>query len=276
MGKSASGGKKHPFWQWFGRESDDVFVQYDDRLPADQNAIDMLDGWTSAFPNGLEAGRLPLFADGRIEWGLNEFGPLEGKTVLEIGPLEGMHSYMINQRQPASLLSIEANRLCFLRCLVAKEILGMDRTHFMLGDAMAWMAEREDRYDLLFASGVLYHMAQPVEFLRLASLRTDALFLWTHFYLDEGETAADGWRQALTGRVVVEELEGVPVRCYERSYRHAEEKSTFCGGPRDRHYWIHRADLLALLAALGFTSIEIMGEETDHIGGPCFSLLARR
>lgn len=73
----------------------EIFDQYEQGRPAHQNAIDALQGWNCAFPPefGLNAGNLPLYADDRIDWALHTFGSIEGRTVLEVGPLEDAYPY---------------------------------------------------------------------------------------------------------------------------------------------------------------------------------------
>ena len=81
--------------------------------------------------------------------------------------------------------AIEANQLAYLRCLVAKEIYGLRRARFHLGDFVRGL-EAPTRYHLIVACGVLYHMADPLLLLERIAARTDALYLWTH-YFDEAE-----------------------------------------------------------------------------------------
>lgn len=268
--------------QAIGRSSPEseaeIFDQYDSGRPDHQNAIDMLPGWNCSFPSELKlkAGPLGLFHDQRIRWALETFGSIEDKSVLEIGPLEGMHTHMLNQHRPRKIDAVEANRLCFMRCLISAQILNIDRATFYLGDAGLWLDETRETYDLIVASGVLYHMDDPVHFLKRVSKRCNALFLWTHFFLDEAMEPSDPRRWPFSGKVVEQELDGTRIRCYERSYKNAAKESTFCGGMRDRHFWLHRDDILAALKTLGFADIQIMGEDLKHPGGPCFSLLARR
>ncbi|WP_246811078.1 bifunctional 2-polyprenyl-6-hydroxyphenol methylase/3-demethylubiquinol 3-O-methyltransferase UbiG [Ensifer sp. ENS03] len=257
---------------------DRVFDQYSKSVPSDQNAIDALPGWNSAFPAeaGVTAGTHPLFADGRIEWALAQFGSIEGRKLLEIGPLEGMHTYMLDRQRPARIDAVEANQLCFLRCLVTKQILQLNSAHFYLGDAQRWLEEQEIRYDLTIASGVLYHMHEPAEFLVQLARRTDSVFIWTHFFLDEVMPEGDVRRLPFSGKVERRVVNDVPVRYYERGYFSANSNKSFCGGMRDRHYWMHRDDILQLLRSLGFQRLEIAHEELDHSGGPCFCLFAQR
>ncbi|OCP18534.1 MULTISPECIES: class I SAM-dependent methyltransferase [unclassified Ensifer] len=255
-----------------------VFDQYCHDIPTAQNAVSALTGWTSQFPPSanVSAGSHPLFADTRIEWALQHAGPMADKRILEIGPLEGMHTYMLNQHDPAVIDAVEANKQCFLRCLVTKEILSINRARFHLGDALKWLEATEAKYDLGIASGVLYHMADPGLFLQLLAARCDQLFLWTHYFSDTAMPAEDVRRLAFSGKSSQRTIEGVPLTYHERRYFQANESKAFCGGMRDRHFWISREDILELLSALGFVDVEIAHDEPAHPGGPCFSIFARR
>ncbi|MBP1872369.1 hypothetical protein J2Z19_002081 [Ensifer adhaerens] len=261
-----------------GSTGEEVFEQYSRDLPSHQNAVNSLTGWNSAFPPeaNIRAGAHPLFADGRLTWAIGQFGSLKDKKIVEIGPLEGMHTYMLNKQRPSLIDAIEANKQCFLRCLITKEILGIDRARFYLGDALRWLQEKNTHYDLAIASGVLYHMADPGYFLCQIAERCDSLFLWTHYVDDEAMPNSDSRRQAFTGNVETKTFSGVSVRYYERGYFNANTTEKFCGGMRDRHYWMHRDDIISLLAALGFGDIRITQEDPLHGGGPCFSLFAKR
>ncbi|TWD44776.1 hypothetical protein FB480_1225 [Agrobacterium vitis] len=259
-------------------EAPEGFSQYEMRLPQHQNAIDALPGWNSSFPQelNLTAGTIPLFADGRIFKVLDAFGSIEGKNILEVGPLEGMHTYILNQRNPASIDAIEANKQCFMRCLVTKEILKLDRAAFYLGDIQNWLQASDRLYDLTLASGVLYHMPDPGEFLRRLSARSQSLFLWTHYYDERVMPKADVRHTPFSGNMDVRTIAGMDVRYFERSYQFANMSASFCGGMNDRHYWMHREDILKLLAHLGYDDIVVQDEEPLHTGGPCFSVFARR
>lgn len=256
----------------------DGFDQYELGLPTNQSAIEAVPGWSSAFPKetGVTAGTLHLYNDDRVDWALRTFGPLKGRSVLEAGPLEGMHTFMLERAGAESIDAVEANRQCYLRCLITKEIMGMDRAKFWLGDIQQWLTSTKKTYDLALASGVLYHMADPAEFLRQLAARCQAIFLWTHFYYEPAMPENDPRRTAFTGSVTERQFEGGTIRYYERRYHQANTNASFCGGSKDIHFWMHRDDILELLRRLGFRNIVIRSEELNHPGGPCFTLLARR
>ncbi|MHB8594153.1 MAG: class I SAM-dependent methyltransferase, partial [Acidimicrobiales bacterium] len=105
--------------------------------------------------------------------------------VLELGPLEGGHSYMLDCLGASGVTAIEANQRAYLRCLIAKELLGIPSARFLCGDFMAYLQDAVRRgasWDLCVAVGVLYHQKDPVSLLELATQVSDRLLLWTHYY----------------------------------------------------------------------------------------------
>jgi hypothetical protein len=258
--------------------SDTLFEHYVATAPCAQNAVDALPGWRTAFPPevGVVAGDLALGADGRITWALDELGGIDGARVLELGPLDGGHTTMLHAAGAARIDSVEANRLAFLRCLVTKELLGLDRAHFHHGDFSVGLGVLDGRYDLIVASGVLYHMADPVALLTRLAAVTDRLYLWTHVHDATAMPASDPRNHAFTGTVETVRAAGATVTLHERRYHGAQKDLAFCGGPRDRHRWIGRAGLLPLLAGLGLSDQRIAHDDPQAPGGPALSILAQR
>lgn len=262
-----------------GRNATDVVLdQYVDAAPCPQNAIDAVPGWNHAMPPhvGAAAGDTHLYQDARIPWCLEQFGSIAGRKILELGPLEGMHTYLLDQQQPAFIHAIEANRLAFLRCLITKELLEIKHAKFMLGNFLPWLEQTDVRYDLIVASGVLYHMSNPVRLLELIGQRSDAIYLWTHCFSEEAMPKGDLRREALSGEVETIAFRGINVPLYRRGYHNAWKAKEFCGGMHDRHYWMEKDDIVRILGLLGFDDIRMAHDHPDHPNGPAFSVFARR
>ncbi|WP_158817009.1 bifunctional 2-polyprenyl-6-hydroxyphenol methylase/3-demethylubiquinol 3-O-methyltransferase UbiG [Methylocapsa sp. S129] len=253
------------------------FETYESRLPSAQNAVDAIDGWVGRFPPeyALKAGDAALFDDPRVRFALDRFGPVAGRDVLEIGPLEAAHTRTLAEAG-AIVDAIEANKKAYLRCLVAKEIMRFS-ANFYLGDAVKWLEETPKRYDLIFACGVLYHMPDPLRLLEAIGARTDAVCLWTHFVDVDSLPIGDARRKDWNATLETQRFRGADIRLYRRSYVRANEHATFCGGIFDEHRWMDRNGLLKALAALGMTEIVVDGENhTDSPHGPFLSVFARR
>lgn len=246
--------------------------------PSAQNAVDAVPGWCTALPRetGAAAGALALTQDDRIAWMIEALGSVAGMEVLELGPLDGGHTAMLHGAGAARIEAVEANRLAFLRCLVTKNLLGLDRARFHHGDISAGLGTVERRYDLILASGILYHLADPVAVLRRLAPLTDRLFLWTHVVDPAAMPEGDARRGAFTGAVREIDHDGLVLRLHERRYHGAERDVRFCGGPRDVHVWMEREGLLALVDRLGYDRVRTAHETPDAAGGPALSILAER
>jgi len=253
--------------------------QYVHAAPGPQHALDVFAGdWWSSLPGPyaeLKAGPLPLFADERITWAIEALGGVAGRTVLELGPLEGGHAYMLEQAGAASIVSIEASTRAFLKCLVAKEVTGMKRTQFLLGDFEEYLRQDGHRFDAIVASGVLYHTRNPVELIHNLARATDRLFMWTHYY--------DRERVAKVAHMVHRFEEGRPAEhagfrhtLYRQNYRELVETTRFAGGSEEYSSWLGRDDLFGALAHAGLSDIRVGVEELEHTNGPSISFVAKR
>lgn len=246
---------------------------YCSEAPSHSNAIGIFAGeWSSAVP-GFITGTVPLFDDARIKWLESKLGGFEGKNVLEIGPLEGGHTYMMEQRG-ARVTAIESNQRAFLKCLVVKEALGM-RSKFLLGDVRPYLVTCEESYDFVLASGVLYHMTEPAELLKDLTRVTNRIGLWTHYY-DEGIIGA---RQDLGIKFdrepTIREIDGVSVALHRRHYSSELAWAGFCGGTRETSCWFTKDSLFRYLDALNFDAV-VGDENRHHPNGPCILLLLER
>ena len=53
----------------------------------------------------------------------------------------------------ATVIGVEANKDAFLKCLVVKELLQLQRCSFLCGDAIEYLQETADKFDVCVASG---------------------------------------------------------------------------------------------------------------------------
>ena len=252
---------------------------YSRNYPDHQAAVDLFGGeWASKLPiPGVTSGNNQLYSDPRVAWLAERRGKLDGASVLELGPLEGGHTYLLEKRG-ARVVAIESNQLAFQRCLIAKNALGMQAS-FLLGDFTRYLATTTDRYDLVFASGVLYHMQDPVALLRDAGRVSDELFIWTHYHDAASIAKLPRLARSFTGRKSTVAVDaGHSVEYHERAYRAGFLTYIlpgFCGGMHVKTHWMTLADIEKCLALLGFDHRETAIEAANP-NGPCVSLYARR
>ena len=128
------------------------------KSPSIQNALDIFQGeWISKLPGEygqFHAGEnSTLFDDPRLIWGIGVFGGVKNFKILELGPLEGGHTFILQEHGASEIISIEANLRAFLRCLIIKEIFDLHHAKFQYGDFLEYLRVEPDCFDLCIASG---------------------------------------------------------------------------------------------------------------------------
>lgn len=257
-----------------------VLDEYVLSSPSQQNIIDIFQGeWSSKLPDGFnlntQPGQADLFQDARVLWAEDIFGGFNDWNILELGPLEGGHSYMFQEKGAAKVTAIEANKRAFLKCLCIKEVLNLNKVNFWLGDFISFLKQGKSTYDMVFASGILYHLESPIELLHLASKVTERLFIWTHYYDQEiiakNKALAHKFEPTISGKY------GDFAYSYSiQSYKKALDWQGFCGGPKQISKWLTRDSLLEALREFGFSNIDINFEHADHPNGPALALCAQK
>ncbi|MEK7424193.1 MAG: methyltransferase domain-containing protein [Actinomycetota bacterium] len=253
----------------------DAYVR---EAPTAQLAIDLFRGeWASLLPAEIDAhaGSIPLFIDPRVDWIVGQAGGVDGRQVLELGPLEAGHTYML-ERAGAFVTAVEANTRAYMKCLIVKELVQLQRSRFLLGDYLPYMEATDRRFDLTMASGVLYHAPDPLRLLRAIARVSDRVGIWTHYY----DPAITGPESA-HARVFVEPpytagVAGVEVSLHPRHYLEALQLQGFCGGSAPSAAWMELEGIVDVLRGLGFTEVEIGETDLAHAHGPCVLLYAQR
>ncbi|WP_233829226.1 class I SAM-dependent methyltransferase [Paraburkholderia sp. ZP32-5] len=240
--------------------------------PSHALAFNLFDGtWISDVP-GYGLGKTAHFEDGRLQWFESVCGGFAGKSALELGPMEGGHTYMLAQAGASPVLAIEANSKCFLKCLLVQNALKFN-AEFMYGDFRELLRKREQRFDLILASGVLYHMFDPVALLEDMAYASDSLCIWTHYFdadvVRENRNMATHVDPTPTKSV----FRGREIDIHRYSYLDSITSTKFIGGTAPQANWMSRASLLSVLDALDMTVI-VGREDRDHPAGPAILLYA--
>lgn len=244
---------------------------YSHNAPSPATAFDIFrNEWSSAVP-GFDTGKSPLFDDSRIKWLEAQLGSFEKKRVLELGPLEGGQTCMM-ERAGADVLAIEANQRAFLKCLIVKNALNL-KSSFLYGDFRPYLENAApDSFDFVTAIGVLYHMTEPVKLLFDVARVTTAFAVWTHYYdpdaLGEKQVRFDPKAQQQT-------VAGRSVEVFRQHYMASLAAPGFCGGSAATSFWLTKRGLLEYVESLGF-DVSVGDENLNHPNGPCILFFAKR
>jgi SAM-dependent methyltransferase len=258
------------------------------RQPSPQTAADIFAGkWASDLSKVcpvVGTGHMDLFvADERPKLAAealgNKDGRLDGMRILELGPLEAAHSYQMERLGAASIVGIETNVDAFLKCLIVKEILDLKITHFMFGDVMEFLSKTKDRFDMVFCSGILYHMRDPVALIKAICNVTDKSFVYTHYYNDErGNNEGPRIKRHVNNS-------GFDADYYELEYpsyknpipgQVKREDGNFLGGNTDVRAWMTLGDIVACFKYFGLKKVTILQDWPNNPIGANANLAASR
>ena len=110
-------------------------------FPTDINSFTIFhNSWITSVPGAASiTGDIPLCQDPRVQW-LIDNKALQGMNVLELGPLEGGHTYMLEKIGGAIVTAIEANPQSFLKSLILKNYFGL-KAKILYGDFTKYLSE---------------------------------------------------------------------------------------------------------------------------------------
>jgi len=260
--------------------SEVISQKYSSSAPSNQSFIDAIGPiWKTKFPEdwGITAGGSAYFdVDNRVQWA-EDTGHcnFEGASVLELGPFEGYNTYQLAKKNPAKLVALEGNNINFLKTLVVKEMLNFD-AEIKHGDFLSYLKNTRDKFDIVWASGVLYHQTEPLEFLDLLSKITDTIFFWTHAWGDIVLEDPENYHHFDPSSDEVREFDGRNIKHYYRSYLFKSSMpKQFSGGSSPFAMWLKKEEIYKVLEDRGFKIIK-RAERESHAAGPSISFLATR
>lgn len=177
--------------------------------------------------------------------------PLKGKTVLELGCFEGIHTHAL-LRCGASVIAADSRPENVIKTLTRLWLYELN------ADILLWDLEElpppaaPAKWDALAHIGVLYHLSDPVGHLHAVLPKTrEAVLLDTHVARPEEvddayEVAGRSW-------------------AFRRYAENIIDVSPFAG-MRDHAKWLLEADLLALLSDRGFSRVEVVQRREERNG----------
>jgi hypothetical protein len=156
-----------------------------------RTAFEIFRNWVTLFnKDGKRYGADQPLVHDQLEtiYELNNHLPLAGKQILELGPLEGANTKQMLDLGATSVTAIESNRESFVKCLIAQNELSLTSVHFIFGDCN-YVLEQEDfqksrRFDICVASGILYHMENPLRTIDLITRVSTVVYVWSHVASD--------------------------------------------------------------------------------------------
>lgn len=198
-------------------------------------------------------GHVSAIGDVRIGQ-FHEFAP-EAETILELGALEGAHTFMLAEHPRVKrVLAVEGRAVNLRKARFLKQVLQAEKAEFIQGnlenDPLA-----VGHFDAVYCSGLLYHLPEPWKLIERLASAAPKLFLWT-MYSDDA--SADLVRHGFRGR---EQTEGG-----------TEEPLS---GLSAHSFWLTLGSLTEALTRSGYGHIEIIHNDLAHSAGRAVTIGAK-
>ncbi len=186
---------------------------------------------------------------------LDSAGGLTGKRVLDIGCLEGGFSVEFARRGAAEVVGVEARRVSVRRCDLVRDLAGLTNLRFVCGDVLHELSRAQPSFDVVLATGILYHLPRPDVVLRLIRERCSGfMVLCTHV------AHPDASSHGCTEEVVEYAGEHGTYRgrsFFERGVDPTVEQDNdlWAAWSNEGSFWPFEPDLVRMIEVAGFRSI---------------------
>lgn len=190
-------------------------------------------------------------------------GSLAGRTVVDLGCLEGGFTLAFAHRGAELSVGIEARKISVRRCELARSLLGVTNAEFVLADITEELGRR-DRFDVVFASGILYHVSDPAELLcSVRSACRQVALIDTH--VARPDVATHDCSDVVTRQLCGRSYRGRMYPEYPVGEDQREDLLWAAWNDADS-FWPMEDDLVAMIHDAGFRSIERVDPAADGCG----------
>jgi hypothetical protein len=199
--------------------------------------------------------------DKRLKY-MSYFLDLRGQRILEIGPLEGHHSIILEKMGVRQNIAIESRTENLEKCDRIKQKYHLEHTEFVQYDLEKLYKGEvtpnfKGPFDLVFCLGVLYHLPDPGHGLEWMRSQGTTLFLGTHY--SSGNTKSIDY--VYKGKV------------YKASQAREGGITDPVSGMSLASLHLYEDDLLRLIHDAGYSTVSVLGKDTQN-NAPHMTVLA--
>ena len=131
---------------------------------------------------------------------LHETLDLNGKSVLEVGCLEGAHTLSFLQYTD-DVTAFDVRPKNVINTLMRLSVMGKKANVFV---AEAEKVHLRRRFDVMFHCGVFYHLIDPVNYMRKLEMAAKYILLDTHIAKQEESSVFPIWEKQFSGHFIPE------------------------------------------------------------------------
>lgn len=176
------------------------------------------------------------------------------KRLLELGSLEGGHTFEVARPPGRTVLGVEGREENVAKAETVRRVLGIENVRFIVGNLEGPLLDTLGFFDAILCIGLLYHLPAPSKLIDSFRRASDRVFIWTHYASDTD--TADVEENGLSG-------------CWYNEFGRADPLS----GLSARSFWPTLPSLLGRLERNGFI-VTVIDKEPAHEHGPAVTLAA--
>jgi Methyltransferase domain len=215
-----------------------------------------LDPWIYQFDIGGETygGRISAVGDERLER-FFRYAP-DVETILELGSLEGAHSFILAKRPGVKrVVALEGREANLRKARFAQELLQISNVEFAQANLENVELRSFGKFDAIFCCGLLYHLPEPWRLLEQLPSIAPLVFIWTQY---AAESDARDIGHGLRGKTHIEGGADEPL-----------------SGMSSTATWLTLPSLCDVLRSSGFERVDVIYDDPAHPNGPAVTIGAR-
>ena len=178
------------------------------------------------------------------------------ETILELGALEGAHSFIFAKRPGVKrVVALEGRETNLRKARLVQALLDIPNVEFAEANLEVAELDRFGTFDAIFCCGLLYHLPEPWRLLNQLPAIAPVLFIWTQYATEE---EAGDLGNGLRGKIHVEGGADEPL-----------------SGMSPTAKWLTLPSLRDLLAVSGYKRVDVIHDDPAHPNGPAVTIGAR-
>jgi hypothetical protein len=199
-------------------------------------------------------GAISAVGDARVEQ-FFRFAP-KAATILELGSLEGAHTFILAQRPGVRrVLALEGREFNLRKARFVQQLLHVPNAEFAQANLEDSDLAVFGKFDAVFCSGLIYHLPEPWKLISQLPALAPNLFIWTHHAADaDAEIISEG----LQGKLHPEGGAADPL-----------------SGMSATATWLTLESLITSLTQSGYASVQVIDNDPTHVNGPAVTIGAR-
>jgi hypothetical protein len=175
------------------------------------------------------------------------------KTILELGSLEGAHTFILAQHPGVErVVALEGREANLRKARFVQELLQIPNVEFAQANLEHADLTRLGNFDAIFCCGLLYHLPEPWRLIEQCPSIAPFLFIWTQY---AAENEAQDVGHGMRGKTHIEGGPDEPL-----------------SGMSATATWLTLNSLRDLLTRSGYRKVEVIYDDPGHPNGPAVTI----